>query len=446
MSPITFFDRDFHGDNPVQDDPMVISVEMHNYIVKKTLVDQRSSADILYWNTFMQLGIPEESLEPYHEPLVGFSGERVMTRGCIDLYTRFGFDQKSSREIKICYIVVHANTSYNILLGRPSINTLRAIVSTPDLCMKFPSRDGQVITVHADQKTTRECYLSSLKVRPIADPPLTAKGVNVIRQEMMEGLDLDPRLGEEERIEPAEDLVPFQLGRKPEQVTHMGSQLSAGDSNQVKRAVRDNKDLFAWTTSDMPGIDPKFLCHRLALCRGARPVAQKKRKMGDEKRKVADAEVKKLLQAKFIREVTYTTWLANVVLVKKSNEKWRMCTDYTDLNKACPKDAYPLPCIDRLVDGASGHSIFSFLDAYSGYNQIKMHPGDEEKMTFITENANFCYQVMPFGLKNTGVTYQRLMDKVFQGQIDRNIKIYVDDMVVTPQKKSYLSEVILWGF
>nr|KYP34877.1 Retrovirus-related Pol polyprotein from transposon opus [Cajanus cajan] len=107
-----------------------------------------------------------------------------------------------------------------------------------------------------------------------------------------------------------------------------------------------------------------------------------------------------------------------------------MCTNYTNLNKACPKDAYPLPCIDRLVDGASGHSIFSFLDAYSGYNQIRMHPSDEEKMAFITENANFCYRVMPFGLKNAGPTYQRLMDKVFQKQIGRNIEIYVDDMVV----------------
>lgn len=150
MQPITFSNRDFHGVDPVQDEPMVISVEMHNCIVKKTLVDQGSSTDILYWNTFVQLGIPEEILEPYHEPLVGFSGERVMTKGCIDLYTRFGFDQKASREIKIRYIVVHANTSYKILPGRPSINTLRAIVSTPHLCMKFPSRDGQVITVHAD--------------------------------------------------------------------------------------------------------------------------------------------------------------------------------------------------------------------------------------------------------------------------------------------------------
>nr|KYP40066.1 hypothetical protein KK1_038607 [Cajanus cajan] len=118
MPPITFSNRDFRGVDPVQDDPMVISVEMHNCIVKKTLVDQGSSADILYWNTFVQLGIPEESLEPYHEPLVGFSGERVMTRGCIDLYTRFGFDRQSSRQIKIRYIMVHC---YNLFfcLGYP---------------------------------------------------------------------------------------------------------------------------------------------------------------------------------------------------------------------------------------------------------------------------------------------------------------------------------------
>nr|KYP49066.1 Transposon Ty3-I Gag-Pol polyprotein [Cajanus cajan]KYP49091.1 Transposon Ty3-I Gag-Pol polyprotein [Cajanus cajan]KYP49095.1 Transposon Ty3-I Gag-Pol polyprotein [Cajanus cajan] len=107
-----------------------------------------------------------------------------------------------------------------------------------------------------------------------------------------------------------------------------------------------------------------------------------------------------------------------------------MCTDYTDLNKACPKDAYPLPNIDRLVDGAAGHKFLTFLDAYSGYNQIRMHPRDEDKTTFVTESANYCYQVMPFGLKNAGATYQRIMDKIFSDQIEKNIEVYVDDMVV----------------
>ncbi|RDX72750.1 hypothetical protein CR513_47719, partial [Mucuna pruriens] len=92
-------------------------------------------------------------------------------------------------------------------------------------------------------------------------------------------------------------------------------------------------------------------------------------------------------------------------MVKKANGWWRMCTDYTDLNKACPKDPYPLPSIDRLVDGVSGYALLSFMDAYSGYNQIRMHPSDEEKTAFITEEGVFCYKVMPFGLKNARATY-----------------------------------------
>jgi len=107
-----------------------------------------------------------------------------------------------------------------------------------------------------------------------------------------------------------------------------------------------------------------------------------------------------------------------------------MCTDYTNLNKACPKDTYPLPNMDRLVDGAAGHKVLSFLDAYSGYNQIPMYPLDKEKTAFITEEANFYYEVMPFGLKNAGATYQRLMDKVFRHLIEKCMEVYVDDMVV----------------
>ncbi|XP_020218378.1 uncharacterized protein LOC109801659 [Cajanus cajan] len=119
---ITFTEADFKGIDPDQDDPMVISVEIHNCIVRKTLVDQGSSADILYWNTFKQLGIPESELVPYDEPLVGFSGERVRTKGYIRLSTWFGFEGAEYRDISIKYVVVHASTSYNILLGRPSLN------------------------------------------------------------------------------------------------------------------------------------------------------------------------------------------------------------------------------------------------------------------------------------------------------------------------------------
>jgi len=116
--------------------------------------------------------------------------------------------------------------------------------------------------------------------------------------------------------------------------------------------------------------------------------------------------------------------------VKKANGKWRMCVDYTDLNKACPHDAYPLPNIDRLVDGATGNKVLSFLDAYSGYNQIPMAASDMHKTAFITDDANYFYRVMPFGLKNAGATYQRLMDKVFSHLMGHYVEVYIDDMVV----------------
>jgi ribonuclease HI len=119
-----------------------------------------------------------------------------------------------------------------------------------------------------------------------------------------------------------------------------------------------------------------------------------------------------------------------VVLVKKSNGKWRMCVDFTDLNKACPKDSFPLPRIDLLVDTTFGHELLSFMDAFSGYNQIYMEEVDQEKTAFITDRGLYCYKMMPFGLKNAGATYQRLLNRMFQNQIGRNVEVYVDDMLV----------------
>ena len=140
----------------------------------------------------------------------------------------------------------------------------------------------------------------------------------------------------------------------------------------------------------MPGIHPSIICHKLAIYPQAKSVSQKKRKIREERCKVVKEEVEKLLNANFIKEVRYPTWLANIIMVKKDNGKWRTCTDYTDQNKAFPKDAYPLPNVNRLVNEASGFQVLSFLGACFRCNQIKMHTPDEEKMTFITKDANFC--------------------------------------------------------
>ena len=131
----------------------------------------------------------------------------------------------------------------------------------------------------------------------------------------------------------------------------------------------------------------------------------------------------------------YPKWLANFVLVKKANGKWRMCVDFTDLNRACPKDSFPLPRIDQLVDSTTGHKLLTFMDAFSGCNQIRMAKEDQEKTSFITNQGLYCYKVMPFRLKNVGATYQRLVNKMFSRLIGRNMEVYVDDMLVKSREE-----------
>ena len=134
----------------------------------------------------------------------------------------------------------------------------------------------------------------------------------------------------------------------------------------------------------MPGIDRKIIQHCLNVNPEYKPVQKKWRVFAPECNKAVTKEMEKLLEADFIREVFYSDWLTTMVMVKKNNSKWRMCVDFTDLNKACPKDSFPLPRIDQLVDSTSGHKLLSFMDAFSGYNLILMNEDDQEKTSFIT--------------------------------------------------------------
>ncbi|XP_057482002.1 uncharacterized protein LOC130768918 [Actinidia eriantha] len=147
-------------------------------------------------------------------------------------------------------------------------------------------------------------------------------------------------------------------------------------------------------------------------------------------------EVEKLREAYAIVEVIYPSWLSNMVVVKKKTGKWRVCVDFTNLNRACPKDCFPLPNIGQLVNSTSGHARMSFLDAYRGYHQIALHKPDQEKMAFIAPRGVFCYKVMPFGLKNAGATYQRMVIKMFKSILGRTMDAYIDDMVVKSREES----------
>jgi hypothetical protein len=140
----------------------------------------------------------------------------------------------------------------------------------------------------------------------------------------------------------------------------------------------------------MPGIPREVAEHELRIKPGSKPVHQCQRRFDDERRRAKNEEIAKLLAAGFVKEVYHSDWLANPVLVKKKNEKWRMCVEYTGLNKACPKDPFPLPRIDQIVDSTSGCEILSFLDAYLGYQQIAMKESNQLTTSFITPFGTYC--------------------------------------------------------
>ena len=185
----------------------------------------------------------------------------------------------------------------------------------------------------------------------------------------------------------------------------------------------------------MTEIIPTHASHRLNVAPSAKPVRQKVRRFHLDRHLVIQTEVDNLLHNGFIRVVKYPEWLANVVVVPKKGNKWRVCVDYTDLNDACPKDSFPLPRIDQIVDASEGHGMLSFLDAFSGYHQIPMHPPDAEKTSFIAPHGFYYYNVMPFGLKNVGATYQRLVMKMFRPLLGSTMEVYIDDMLVKSKQR-----------
>jgi len=276
------------------------------------------------------------------------------------------------------------------------------------LAMKFPSPSSDIITIDGDQRLVRECYMASLR------PQLPVLQTHNIERQPGSGItlsdeDRNPIVRCDLRIEPVEETRTLELsiGR----ILKLSAGLQQDHCDVLTTTLTTNANLFAWSAEYFPDVDPQIGVHKQSIYKEAKYISQKKRKLGEDQRLATKAKVEKLLDAGFIVEAHYTTWLSNVVLVKKDSGKWRMCVDYIDLNKAYPRHVYPLPSIDKLVDDTIGNKVFSFLDAYSGYNEIPMATTDMIKTAFITEDANYFYKVMPFKLKNAGATYQRLMEK-----------------------------------
>ncbi|GAU36139.1 hypothetical protein TSUD_316680 [Trifolium subterraneum] len=437
--------------------PLLVRAKMANFDVRRILVDQGSSCDIMYSGLFKVLQLTEENLVPYvGSDLQGFNGSTTKPWGYVDLIVTFG-ENKAMKSVKVKFLVVDCPSLYNCIIGRPTLAELFAVSSTIHLKLKYYTKDGQVATINGDIEAARRCFeAASRNLNSVVTPKkkkaeANLPGVNSISTK--DEVELDARTSKKERKQEKKtgkddllikenyrpipdgefELVP--LGEDPTKGVKIGADLPDLVKRQLKACLRENAELFAWSAAEMPGIDPEVACHQLTIDPRASDVVQRRRKHSPEKAEAARKAVKDLLEANFIAEAQYTTWLSNVVLVKKSNGKWRMCVDYTDLNRACPKDAYPLPNIDKLVDNSSGFKLLSFMDAYSGYNQIKMAEIDKKKTAFMTETGNYYYNVMPFGLKNAGATYQRMMNKVFHNEIGDMLEVYMDDMIVKSEEE-----------
>lgn len=168
--------------------------------------------------------------------------------------------------------------------------------------------------------------------------------------------------------------------------------------------LSNNLDVFSWSTYKASGVDPKFICHYLNMNPAMTPKRQQPRRSSKEHVKAVKKEDNKLKQARGIKEVYYPECLANTMEVKKKSSKWRVCVNFTNLNKAYPKDPFLLPKIDELVNAIFGNSRMSFLHTFQGYHQIPLALPDQEKTAFLTPTRNCHYRVMPFGLKNASST------------------------------------------
>lgn len=240
MPPITFTLDDFKGIEPVQDDRMAISIEIVNCIIKKTFVDQGSLADILFQHTFKQMEIPESKILSHDDPLFGFAGEQVGTNRCIWLYIKFEHKGPLQKRLKITYVIMLSHTSYNMFLGRPSLNALDTIFSIPYLDMKFWSDSGTIITVHVDQRMARECYMTSLRLHSHAkeEAPKFFHYIEAkTKIEEVEELEHNLRTNDDNWMKPVEETSTFQLNLKEGQVAQLRNQLFSDNRSRIQRTI-----------------------------------------------------------------------------------------------------------------------------------------------------------------------------------------------------------------
>ena len=258
---ITFSDSDLEGCQHPHDDPLVVRAIVANTTVLRVLIDNGSSADIIFASAFDKMGIRKEKLEPVNTHLRGFSGEKVLPLGSIQLVLTLGEPPCQVKTTTIRFLIIDAPSAYNMLLGRPSLNAIKAIPSAYHMIIKFPTIHG-VGMVRGDQRVARECYTASMKQRAVDN-------VNVD--------EIDMRNEVITRPEPSDELEPVSLDDDPEHLAYIGSKLAEDLKSLLTQFLRQKRDVFAWKRANMGGIDPTVITHRLNTSPSFKPVKQKRR-------------------------------------------------------------------------------------------------------------------------------------------------------------------------
>uniref|UniRef100_A0A2N9HAM0 Uncharacterized protein n=1 Tax=Fagus sylvatica TaxID=28930 RepID=A0A2N9HAM0_FAGSY len=317
---ISFSEEDARGTHQPHDDALVITINIAGFTTRRVMVDNGSSADILYLPAYQQMRLDKDKLRPMDAPLVGFTGDKVCPVGIVTLPITVGTHPKTVSKT-VDFLVVNCPSAYNAIIGRPTLNRLRA------------SR--------------------RLLVKPSGEL----------------------------------DTIELEDGR-PERTTKVGADLPPEMKESLVQFLKDNKDVFAWSHEDMPGINPSIISHKLNVDPSLRPIKQKRRVFAPERNNAIMEEVGQ--------------------------------TPGSELHQGS--------ILPRLACQRShGKEKLTI--------QIVMDEDDQEKTSFITSRGLFCYKVMPFGLKNAGATYQRLMNRMFHDQIGRNVEVYVDDMLVKSKEE-----------
>jgi hypothetical protein len=240
----------------------------------------------------------------------------------------------------------------------------------------------------------------------------------------------------EGNMETIAKMIPIDISRTPGIMENVfiGADCSPEEIQIYTDLFKEFCDVFSWSYEEMPGIDPRIVEHEIMTYPDAKPVWQKLHLVNPRKAATIKAEVEKLLKVGFIYPVQLTQWVSNPIPVNKKQGTIRVCMDFHDLNKACPKDNFPTPFIDQIVDECAGCEVFSFMDGFSGYNQIQIKPEDQHKTTFICLWGTFSYRKMPFGLKNVGATFQRAMSFSFH-DLKHLVEAYLDDLASRSRKR-----------